>query len=434
MAAKVTIDLVTDTRDFERQMRSASAATAQFKAATDKQGAALDDASHAFGDARSQIKGSQALLKGLHQTLGANTQATIDNLSGYANLAKGIKAGFIPALTLAQAKVKAFSATLLATPWGRIAAVVVGLGAAFAAASSQTDQFGKAVGAIKHEASEIARGWRIVANSILNIVGVSASATMSLDQLNKAGMQVSGLDPLKPKGGGVAVGDLKNYSGNGDTSWSGMYDASKIRKAYEDAMAAAADKTAKGGANVAKAAATAAEKALKSAADKYIKIVDKALDKFKAKVEKAKALKQSLKDLFNLDFEGSDYRDVPSGLRSQLARWEKFVKVFGELKKKKLDPGLLSMFADAGPAALDEMNKVNHASIRDINDISKRAEGLRDSFARSETIRRTGVDPDKPGKVKVTLDIKGSSGDLKALIKKWVREEGGGNVQVAFGK
>lgn len=466
--SKVTIDLVSDTRDFERGMRGAAKATDDLRGS-------LDGASHGFGQARSQIKGTQALMKGLEATMGANLQASVDTLSGYANLAKGIKGGLIPALKQGSAAFLAMSKTMLATPWGRIAAAVAVVGTAVVATSTDADQMGRAFGALRtgveYDIGKI-REW---GNAFLGALGVGKGEAnefgyamdelfYSTEAVGDAALTMAAHAKSAALTFGAAIqADIDSTSRLDGWLRQAAASALKLRiaaqlggtpddpdGAFASAAAVAAMNDTMSGPiipPVVKAARVKMAKVAKTMTETWVDEfksalakpsplarMQDALAKFNDKVANAKSVKAGLKDLFKLDFADSDYRNVPAGLKSQLARWEKFIKVFGELRKKGLAPSLLSMFADAGPAALDEMNKVNHASIGDINEIAKRGEKLVEGWANSETKRQTGVDVNKPGKVKVTLNVSGGDKELVNLIKKWVRVEGGGDVQVAFGK
>lgn len=449
MARQIVVELVSDASSFTREMsRAGESARETGKALgaaggeTETLGAKLKDTGASFGQARSQIKGTQSLLKGLEATLGANFDETISTLSGYANLAKGIKGGLVPALTLGVGKVKALTAAMAAsrlTPYG-IALTAVAAASIYVA--NETGNLNKVVDAGKGILSDSAKGWDMIVGKLLSVVGAAASASVSLEELRKQGQQITGPDPLKPPGGGVSVDDLANWNGSGSAGdWASKNAAERASRAGREAIAAAnkaigdsAAKGAKAAGDATAKAATAAAKALAKAFKPIESELDKALVSWKKKIDGAKGIRDSIRGLFKLDVKADAPGGLVAGIRKQAADMEKFVKVIAALRKKGFDKDLINSLVDRGPEALADATELSHVSVRDTNKIWRSVEGMRDGFSRSEAEIRTGVDPNKPGKVKVTLDVKGGDRALVNLIKKWVKEEGGGNVQVAFGK
>lgn len=464
MARQIVVDLVSDSKDFEKSMQGAGKATEKFERKlkdTDSTArdfhASWDQAGDAFDTGESRLIGTADLLDGLAVTMGGVSSESVDMLRGFGDIASGVTNALVPALAAGTAKVKAMSAAMIATPGGRVklamAVAAVGIGAAAA------------------EAGQLQKVWKFVSNEIvgdairmgnklvgmaLSVVGAAESAIQSLEDLEKQGKQISGMDSLRgPAGGGISVDDLRNWHGNttGSNDWSGRNKARQFVKGLQDTLEAAHEKLAEAAKEGAQSLGETWSDELKRALTgpsplqklnaglaEYQRKVTDALNKFNQKVQAAKGMREGFRKLFRFDVGSTDYRNVPAGLRSQVSRWKRFVAVFAQLRRKGLHPSLLQAFADAGPAALEEMNKVNAASIRDINKLTRQGLALADEFALAETRRRTGVDLTNIGKapkvapVKVTLDVKGGDKELVNLIKKWVRVEGGGNVQVAFGK
>lgn len=162
-------------------------------------------------------------------------------------------------------------------------------------------------------------------------------------------------------------------------------------------------------------------------------VVGKALDALNS----AKDLKASLKSAFTLDFSVPDPETgggFIDSLNKQVAAAKQFTATMASLAKQGLNKNVLDYFASQGPGSLAQLSQINASNIGQVNSDYKAITKTGNNFGNSEVLRQTGIDLTKAQPVKVVLDIAGGDKDLQNLIKKWVRLDGGGDVQVAFGK
>lgn len=449
MARQVVVNLVGDSKDFERAAKAASKAAEGFESdlkglsqEAAKSERSMADLGEKFDDSEQPIIGLADVMDGLATTMGLEgLNSTIQYTRGIADMASGIGNGLIPVVTGAASKVKTLSAAMLASPTGKLKLGLVAAAAATAYVAAETGNLNKVLDAGKGILKDSAKGWDMIVGKLLGVVGAAASATVSLEDLQKAGMTINGPDALAPKGGGVSVGDLKNYTGNGAADWASKNQADRMRKASEDAVKAAQEAANRAAAGASKAAESAADKVAKAANDALTKrfdkqkdILSKALDGWADALRDAKGLRDRIKGLFDLDVKNDDPLGLVHGLKTQASNMKRWVDVIKKLQRMGFRDGLVNQLIDRGPSSLADAVELSHVSRRDVNKLYDSTQDLASGFSRDQTLRRTGVDVEKPRPVKVTLDVKGSDKELVNLIKKWVRTEGGGNVQVAFGK
>jgi hypothetical protein len=173
-------------------------------------------------------------------------------------------------------------------------------------------------------------------------------------------------------------------------------------------------------------------------ADKVRNMVDKA----KTALDEAKDLARSIREAFQemanpTSFSaptepGQGPGNILDWLKQQAAASKQFVSGMKKLKKMGLNATTLEQLRDAGPGSLDTVNQLLGSDIGQVNSLVGQIDQAGHSFGNSEAKSKFGVNPEK--KVTVVIDVQGGDADLKKMIKKMVRVDGGGDVQVAFGK
>lgn len=446
---QIVVNLVSDSQDFERSMKRSEEALGGVAKELDKttdeaQGfkETLDEAGGKVGDARAQIKGTTSLLGGLDAVFGTNTEALKDNLSAYAGLAKGIKGGLIPAMKQGATAAKAMSTALLTTPWGRIALGVAALGAITVATTQDqvdwTDQMHKAEDAassfVNFTQKTSLKVWGALDGAIggngsklLKHIGIlnahgDAALTDAQKQMRLQAVMAAGLDS-----GSDPDGAFASSAALASVDWQRSVDQDWM--AFESKTGIYADKTEKVGASAGKALKNGMSAELSAKWTPVEKVLKSALDKFKTDIDSRKDLRDSLRNLFRLDVK-NDPMGFVAGLRAQVVAAEAFVKKIAELRKMGFRKSIVDQLADRGPGALGDAIELSHVSVKDVNGLADRAKSAGNAFGDSEVLARMG----KQQKVQVELKVSGGDKDLVNIIKKWVRTEGGGNVQVAFGK
>lgn len=450
---QIVVDLVSDERDFTRSMDRAAKSASGLESKLGDVGKAAQtteerwsEVGDKFDDSEQPIIGLADVMDGLSTTMGLDgVNAAVQYTRGIADMASGIGNGLIPVMTQGVSKVKQMSAAFLASPTAKYKVALVAAAAATAYVAHETGNLNKVLDWSKEKLSNAIKGWDWVTGKLLGVVGASAAATASLEELQNQGKKLSGLDPLSNKNA-TSIGDW--IGSQGIDPWERMRvtierarEATAASEAYSSKMKAEADKAGRAAESAAKKAEAAekkaeaaAEAALKKRFAKQEKILDSALKSWENKIKNAKAIRDQMKGLFGLDPEANAEGGLVAGLRKQASQMEAWVKKIAELRKKGFRESLVRDLVDRGPDSLADATELSHTSVRDVNKLTDTVKDLSDTFGRDEAKRRTGVDPNKPGAVKVTLNVKGSDTDLKNLIKKWVKEEGGGDVQVAFGK
>lgn len=447
---QIVVDLVSDERDYVRSMQRSAKATQEtgdamgaLGSAAESQGKSMADIGEAFDDAEKPVIGMADLMDGLATTMGLDgLSAAVSYTRGIGDMASGIGNGLLPVLSQGREKVKGLSAAFLASPSAKYK---VGLGVAAAATvylANETGNLEKAIGGLKFGFKGALDFVDTMAGKLLGVFGAANQVGASLEALKEQGKELSGLDALSPKGGGV---DISDWYGSEGMDWAGririQQDIARDRQAAAEKAVAAASRAANAASTAASKAESAAEKAAKEADkklnDRFKKVestLDRALKSWQDKVKNAKQVRDGFRDLFELKVDSDPTAEggLVARLRKQAADMEKFVKVIARLRKMGFREELVRDLVDRGPEALADATELSHVSVKDTNRVVDSVKNLRNGFADDEAKRRTGTDPNSKG-VKVTLDVKGSDKALVALIKKWVKEEGGGDVQVAFG-
>lgn len=170
--------------------------------------------------------------------------------------------------------------------------------------------------------------------------------------------------------------------------------------------------------------------------------ISRVIDAAKARLAKARDLAKSIKDTFaytlnamSFDQDGGHSASLLFDLDQQVANMKRFIKVIGQLRKAGLRGSAITKLVDAGPDALGAAEEIlNSGQIKDINNDIDLLKSMGTTLSNSEVLRRTGTDLSKAQPVRVVFDVTGADKEMKALIKKIVRTDAGGDVQVAFGK
>jgi hypothetical protein len=436
VAKEIKVDIVADASKFEAAMKRADAAAGKFEA-TNK------DLAESFDNGETKLMGTADLLDGLATTMGLNIDGAISMSRGFADMASGIKTTVIPALEGSIAKMKALSSAMVATPWRRFAlgaGLAVGATVAVVASTDEGQQaFSRMGNVLKTEVNaELERAGHI-ARWADGMIGGLGSKVMNLvpgfKAVDKAAQEATArlaIWTAQAAAAARAIALANQFGGTVDDPDGAFASAAAIEalnsstdQSLEAQIASFAPKVEK----AAKATKTGVDKIAKAARDAF----QKQLPKLQAAAEKftdAMSLKTALRGNFGLGFGDDLGHNVTESLHRQVAQFKEFVRKLAALRKMGLPESLARQFADAGPAALDEMNRINSGNIGEIKKLAREAGQIGGQFSTDETIRRTGVDPNKP--VTVVIDVRGGDGDLKNMIKKWVRTDGGGKVEVAF--
>jgi hypothetical protein len=153
MARQITVDLVSDTRDFERSMKSAGGAAEKFEsdlksadAAASRFDGALDKTTDKLGSATNGFRSTADLAGGLGDVLGISAIGPIAGYAtGMADIADGMGGLLQPALAKSKAAFAAMNATMLANPIFLVIAAIAALGIAFVIAYKKSETFRKIV-------------------------------------------------------------------------------------------------------------------------------------------------------------------------------------------------------------------------------------------------------------------------------------------------
>lgn len=161
MARQITVDLVSDTADFERAMKSASSATERFEAdlkdtaqQASKFDGAIDSTTDKLGNSTDKFRSTADLAGGLGDVLGISAVGPVAMYAtGLADMADGLSGLLGPALKSAKAAFVSMNATLMANPIFLVVAALVALTAAFVIAYKKSETFrnvvNKVFGAVK---------------------------------------------------------------------------------------------------------------------------------------------------------------------------------------------------------------------------------------------------------------------------------------------
>lgn len=174
--------------------------------------------------------------------------------------------------------------------------------------------------------------------------------------------------------------------------------------------------------------------------DALAKVIQAAKDQLQKAKDLAQQIKQAMTYTLNamtMDPEtGQRSKSLVADLQDQVAQAQKFVDTIHQLQAKGLNKSSLSKLVDAGPSSLgaaQELLNGGSGQIGQVNTLVKQLAAAQTSLADSEVKRRLGTDLTKSQPIKIQLELSQSESGLKATLKKIVKTEGGGNVQVAFG-
>ncbi len=435
MAKQIVVDLVADTSDFQRQMAKAGASVDGFESKLKGADKAQEDLTATAEASKRQFMGVADLFDGLATTMGLPIEGAVGMSRGFADLADGIGTSVLPALTAMNTKIRASVGGMSKLKLG-----LIGVGAAAVGTAAATGSLNGVMDKAKTLIDNSITGWGRFASKIVSItktggplhdlanklglvakrnLDVASSGVTALDVMGNL-QTTSGLDSLTPKLS-VSVDDLKNWRGAIEDGFGGL------RWADAPAIDDSAEKNAK----------VVADKIAKALKDRFAKnkdILVKALATWTDALKNAKSMRDSFKSMFGLDVQNNDPLGLVHGLRMQAQQMDKFVKKIAQLRKMGFAEGLVRSLVDRGPSALADATELSHVSKKDVNALYGATQQIGGSFANNEAYLRTGVNTANPKPLKVTLDVKGGDKELRDMIKKWVRTDGGGNVQVAFGR
>lgn len=149
MARQITVDLVSDTKDFERSMKSAGGALDKFESdiksadnAASRFDGAVDKVSGSLDNSTGKFRGTADLAGGLGNVLGIEVLGQAEMLAtGFADMADGMGTLLAPALGKAKAAFAAMNTTMLANPVFLVVAAIAALTAAFIIAYKKSETF-----------------------------------------------------------------------------------------------------------------------------------------------------------------------------------------------------------------------------------------------------------------------------------------------------
>lgn len=186
--------------------------------------------------------------------------------------------------------------------------------------------------------------------------------------------------------------------------------------------------------------------------DKAKQIEDMAkvmLDKFRAAVEKAKGIRDQIRQAFTVDlsatqtdYDGTRGPSLVERLTKQAQDAEAFVRRIAQLRKAGLRESTLQQLIAEGPGALASATEAL-GSVAAINAATSRIDAAGLALGNREALRQTGINLAGPNRAvvradgkrqTVVVDVRGADKELLALFRRIVRVEGGGSVQKALGK
>lgn len=162
MARQITVDLVSDTKQFERSMGTSTQAVGKLekglKDADDSAGKfehGLDKTTESLEGATGKFRAVNDLAGGLGATLGISGLDQVSSYAtGIADMADGLGGLLAPALTKAKSAFLAMNATLLANPIFLVIAALVALTAAFVVAYKKSETFRNIVNGTLHAVTD----------------------------------------------------------------------------------------------------------------------------------------------------------------------------------------------------------------------------------------------------------------------------------------
>lgn len=198
MARQISVDLVSDTKAFERGMASATASTDKFEkelksteSSASKFDSALDGTTDKLEGATGKFRSTADLAGGLGDVLGISAIGPIASYAtGMADIADGLGGLLAPALAKSKAAFLAMNTTLMANPIFLVIAAVAALGIAFVVAYKKSETFRNIVdGAMDgvkdavlgmwHAIQPIFKLWKAEFNILADAVEMAVSAIKS---------------------------------------------------------------------------------------------------------------------------------------------------------------------------------------------------------------------------------------------------------------
>ena len=177
--------------------------------------------------------------------------------------------------------------------------------------------------------------------------------------------------------------------------------------------------------------------------EKSADIVDHArtlIQDLKSKLDEVKDFARSIRESFqeaanptSLDTgDDKSFGGLLKKLQDQRSAAMQFASGIKELRKRGLNDLTVGQLRDSGIGSLDTVKALLSGDVGQVNSLVRDIDQTGRQFGNAEAKNKFGINPEK--KVRVVIDVDGADGELKKLIKKMVRVDGGGDVQVAFGK
>lgn len=162
MARQITVDLISDTKNFERGMDSSAKSVAKLDHSLDsaeksagKFDKGIEKTSGGLENATGKFRGVNDLAGGLGDTLGIQGLSTVSGYAmGIADMADGLGTLLGPALKTAQKAFVTMNATLMANPIFLVVAILAALAIAFVVAYKKSETFRNIVNGALHAVTD----------------------------------------------------------------------------------------------------------------------------------------------------------------------------------------------------------------------------------------------------------------------------------------
>lgn len=196
MARQIVVDLVSDTADFERSMKSAGGAVDKFEAdlksadgAASKFDGALEKTTDKLGSATNGFRSTADLAGGLGDVLGISAIGPIASYAtGMADIADGMGGLLAPALAKSKAAFAAMNATMLANPIFLVVAALAALTIGFVIAYKKSETFR----AIVHKVFDSVKDGAVAfKNAIVNAVTGAAQKIATIADIITTPYQIA---------------------------------------------------------------------------------------------------------------------------------------------------------------------------------------------------------------------------------------------------
>jgi phage-related protein len=334
-------------------------------------------------------------------------------------------------------------AQMFATGW-KVIGFLIDLGKSVGQAGAAFGRFvGKVAGAMAGAYNAVKSGVGKAVEFVKGMPGRLVSAIGNLGRtLYSAGLDlIQGfINGIKDKAGDI-LSTIKNSVTDKIPGWIkkplGISSPSKLTREY--------------GQNVSEGLALGiADKAaqIKEAAQS---MVDKLKDKLTEVKDFARDIRSQFRDLgdvTNIDTMLTDangnqtqggFGALLDGLKKKAADAQKFAQAMKTLRKQGLNQATLDQLRQAGPdgglAAAQNLVAGGMGGVGQVNALMAQISKIGTAFAAGEARRQFGIGPNaglSGAEAKVIFDVRGGEDDLKRLIRKWIRAEGG-NVQKVLG-